>query len=44
MGKNIEAEYVDSSNYWKKYPELYNGEYSIKQDILDHEVLYLVSL
>ena len=38
MGKNIEAEYVDSSNYWKKYPELYNGAYSIKQEILDHEV------
>ncbi|MBQ3416182.1 MAG: NAD-dependent epimerase/dehydratase family protein [Clostridia bacterium] len=38
MGKNIEAEYVDSSNYWKKYPELYEGAYSIKQSILDHEV------
>ena len=38
MGKNIEAEYVDSSNYWKKYPELYEGAYQIKESILDHEV------
>jgi len=38
MHKNIQAEYVDSSNYWKKYPQLYEGAYSIKPEILDHEV------
>ena len=38
MGKDIPAEYVSSENYWKKYPELYEGAYSIKPEILDHEV------
>ena len=38
MHKNIQAEYVDSSNYWKKYPQLYEGAYSIKPEVLDHEV------
>lgn len=38
MNKNVPAQYVDSSNYWKKYPQLYEGEYSIKPEILDHEV------
>lgn len=38
MNKHIPAEYVDSSNYWKKYPELYLGAYSIKPEVLDHEV------
>ena len=38
MNKHISAEYVDSSNYWKKYPELYLGAYAIKPEVLDHEV------
>lgn len=38
MNKHIPTEYVDSSNYWKKYPELYLGAYSIKPEALDHEV------
>ena len=38
MNKNIQAQYVDSSNYWKKYPQLYEGEYSIKPEVLEHEV------
>ena len=38
MHKNIQAKYVDSSNYGKKYPQLYEGAYSIKPEILDHEV------
>ena len=38
MGKDIKAEYVDSSNYWKKYPQLYEGAYSIKPEVLEHEV------
>ena len=38
MHKTILAEYVDSSNYWKKYPQLYEGAYPIKPEVLDHEV------
>jgi len=38
MKKFIHAEYVDSSNYWKKYPQLYEGAYSIKPEVLEHEV------
>ena len=38
MKKFIHAEYVDSSNYWKKYQQLYEGAYSIKPEVLDHEV------
>lgn len=38
FNKDIPAEYVDSSNYWKKYPQLYEGAYSIKPEVLDHEV------
>ena len=38
MGKNIEAKYFPSSHYWEKYPELYEGEYKIKPEILEHEV------
>ena len=38
FGKHIEAVYNDSSKYWSKYPQLYNGAYKIKQEILDHEV------
>lgn len=38
FGKSIEAEYVSSENYWKKYPQLYGGAYAIKPEILDHEV------
>ena len=38
MNKNIKAEYITSDNYWNKYPELYRGEYPIKNEILAHEV------
>jgi len=38
FGKNIEAKYLDEKNYWKKYPQLYEGAYSIKHKVLDHEV------
>lgn len=34
----IPAEYTESVNYWNKYPQLYEGKYSIRQEILDHEV------
>lgn len=39
MGKeNIQPKYVDSSNYWKAYPELYAGACPIDEKILDNEV------
>lgn len=38
MKKNIDANYQSSGHYWEKYPELYNGVYPIKKEILDHEV------
>lgn len=38
MNKDIEANYNDSSKYWDKYPELYEGKYKISRAILDHEV------
>ena len=38
MSKDIDAEYVDAMKYWNKYPQLYGGAYSIKPEILDHEV------
>ena len=40
MGKeHIRPEYVDSSNYWSRYPGLYEGAYPIKAQILDNEVV-----
>lgn len=38
MGKNIKADYADTTHYWVKYPQLYSGAYPIKNEILDHEV------
>lgn len=38
MGKNIKAEYANTDHYWYKYPGLYEGAYSIKSEILEHEV------
>lgn len=39
MGKTeLTPVYVDSSNYWKKYPGLYEGAYPISEKILDAEV------
>lgn len=39
MGKEfIHAEYADSSEYWKKYPALYEGAYPISERMLEHEV------
>lgn len=38
MGKDIKAEYADTSHYWEKYPQLYQGSYPIKREILEHEV------
>lgn len=38
MGKSIKAEYADDRHYWEKYPGLYEGAYSIKTEILNHEI------
>lgn len=38
MGKNIPPEYTSAGNYWKKYPQLYGGEYPISEKRLEHEV------
>ncbi|RII36118.1 NAD-dependent epimerase/dehydratase family protein [Clostridium chromiireducens] len=38
MNKNIKAKYMTSGEYWRKYPELYEGAYPIKNEILEHEV------
>lgn len=39
MGKeDIEFSYVDSSNYWNRYPKLYEGAYPISREALDNEV------
>ena len=39
MGKgHIRPIYTRSSNYWKRYPALYEGAYTISEKILDNEV------
>lgn len=38
MGRHIKAEYADDAHYWEKYPELYEGKYPIKKEILNHEI------
>ena len=40
MGKeHIHPEYVTSDNYWKKYPSLYEGAYTISEEALNKEVV-----
>ena len=38
MNKNIKAEYALDKNYWKKYPQLFEGIYKIKDSILKNEI------
>lgn len=38
MEKNINASYASDSHYWEKYPNLYEGKYSIKSEILKKEI------
>ena len=38
MGKHIKAEYANDAHYWERYPELYEGSYPIKKEILNHEI------
>ncbi len=37
-GKHIPAVYADDRHYWEKYPGLFHGAYTIKDDILSHEI------
>ena len=38
MNNNIKAEYALDKNYWKKYPQLFEGTYKIKDSILKNEI------
>ncbi|MBE6024723.1 MAG: SDR family NAD(P)-dependent oxidoreductase [Cellulosilyticum sp.] len=38
MGKSIKAEYASDAHYWEKYTGLYEGAYTIKEEILNHEI------
>lgn len=38
MGKSIPATYAEDAHYWEKYPALFQGEYPIKECILNHEI------
>jgi len=38
IGKAIPAKYAEDAHYWKKYPELFEGFYPIKESILNHEI------
>jgi len=45
MGKaHLKPQYVSSDNYWKKYPELYEGAYTISEEALDREVVKFTQL
>ena len=37
--ENIRPQYIAANNYWKKYPDLYEGTYPISSQALEHEVL-----
>lgn len=38
LNKNIKQEYASDSHYWEKYPNLFEGEYKIKEEILTNEI------
>lgn len=38
MGKDITPEYASDSHYWEQYPELFEGQFPIKEEILNHEI------
>ncbi len=38
MGKSISPQYASDSHYWEKYPDLFEGSYSIKESILKDEI------
>lgn len=38
MKKSITPEYASDAHYWERYPGLYQGEYPIREEILNHEI------
>lgn len=38
MGKSIKPEFASDAHYWEKYPKLFDGAYSIKDEVLSHEI------
>jgi UDP-glucose 4-epimerase len=38
MNKIIIPEYASDAHYWEKYPQLFEGAYCIKNEILNHEI------
>ena len=38
MGKDIKQKYASDSHYWEKYPNLFEGKYTIKEEILTNEI------
>lgn len=38
MNKSIKAEYASDQHYWEKYPGLFEGKYTIDDEILNHEI------
>ena len=38
MGKFIKPDYACDVHYWDKYPEMYQGAFPIKEEILKHEI------
>ena len=40
MGKaDVKPQYLETSHYWERYPDLYKGAYPIRKEIMEHEVL-----
>lgn len=37
--EDYKPNYLETDHYWYRYPELYNGKFPIKTEIMDHEVL-----
>jgi len=38
MKKKIPAAYAQDAHYWEKYPQLYQGGYPIREEVLAHEI------
>lgn len=43
-GEEQSLEYTCSENYWRKYPELYKGAYTISREALEREVVKFTQL
>ncbi|OBW95296.1 NAD-dependent epimerase/dehydratase family protein [Gallibacterium salpingitidis] len=38
MRKDITSKFADNSHFWRKYPGLFEGKYSMNESILSHEI------